>query len=406
MIMTMRVLFGSLVVSLAASAAAQPLARPPRPGEVETDPIRCWWKADRAAVRVGEPFTIVLTCGVIEAGTVTVVPDVSQLEPGALQLTPFEVVSGTRRDDIVSPPWRYLQFEYVARLMSDGFFGQDVMIPRLTVTYRLQTPGGTVQGRDLGYVLPALPIRVLSLVPRGAADIRDASDLTFADIEERRFQAAAALVAALVLFAFAAVLATAGAVRLAGRLRSSRAATVCQLPPAALLRGSLDALSDARAQVSAEGWNAALARRALAALRVAAAVAIGRPVAQEFAEPGTELRDGQLAVRLGWVRRRRAVVSAPTTPRRLAEGDSPAGNDKGRIVLLELHEAMRTFSAAGYSRNGLGSDSTALDTALQDATRAIRRLRARHLWPIARVRQPASAAASVVETMSAAAKRP
>ncbi|HXH25448.1 MAG TPA: hypothetical protein VNI78_09385, partial [Vicinamibacterales bacterium] len=108
----MRVLFGSLVVvGLAAGAAAQPPARPPRPGEVETDPIRCWWKADRAAVRVGEHFTIVLTCGVIEAGTVTVVPDVSQLEPGALQLTPFEVVSGTRRDDIVSPPWRYIQFE-------------------------------------------------------------------------------------------------------------------------------------------------------------------------------------------------------------------------------------------------------------------------------------------------------
>jgi hypothetical protein len=25
----------------------------PRSGEVEADPIRCWWKADRSAIRVG-----------------------------------------------------------------------------------------------------------------------------------------------------------------------------------------------------------------------------------------------------------------------------------------------------------------------------------------------------------------
>ncbi len=42
----------------------------------------------------------------------TVVAAANQLEPGAIQLTPFEVVSGARRDDIVAPPWRYLQFEY------------------------------------------------------------------------------------------------------------------------------------------------------------------------------------------------------------------------------------------------------------------------------------------------------
>ena len=35
-------------------------------GEVESDPIRCWWKTDRTAVRVGERFGLTLTCGVIE----------------------------------------------------------------------------------------------------------------------------------------------------------------------------------------------------------------------------------------------------------------------------------------------------------------------------------------------------
>ncbi|HEY6509560.1 MAG TPA: hypothetical protein VIY56_16175, partial [Vicinamibacterales bacterium] len=36
------------------AATASKLA--PRPGQVESDPIRCWWKTDRTSVRVGETF--------------------------------------------------------------------------------------------------------------------------------------------------------------------------------------------------------------------------------------------------------------------------------------------------------------------------------------------------------------
>src|SRR5262245_38276362 len=155
--------------------AATTPAHPPRqakPGEVESDPIRCWWKADRTSLRVGEKFGLVLTCSVIEAGPITVVPVLNQLEPGALSLTPFEVVSGVSHDDVVTPPWRYIQREYQVRLLSDGFFGQDVTIPALTVTYNLQERGSGSQGRDQQYILPPLPMRILSLVPKSADDIR------------------------------------------------------------------------------------------------------------------------------------------------------------------------------------------------------------------------------------------
>src|SRR5215510_16067295 len=172
----------------AAPAAPAPAPRlPPKAGETTSDPIRCWWKADRTAVRVGERFGLVLTCSVIETGPITVVPVLNQLEPGALSITPFEVVSGARGEDMVAPPWRYVQFDYSVRLLSDGFFGQDVMIPGVTVTYNLQTAGGT-QGRDQTYMLPALPMRILSLVPKSASDIRDASGQTFASIASRRFR--------------------------------------------------------------------------------------------------------------------------------------------------------------------------------------------------------------------------
>src|SRR5512138_42182 len=111
----------------AAKAPAPPPVAPPlppKPGEVSSDPIRCWWKADRTAVRVGEHFGLVLTCSVIETGPITVVPVLNQLEPGALSITPFEVVSGVSHDDVVVAPWRYIQREYAVRLLSDGFFGQ------------------------------------------------------------------------------------------------------------------------------------------------------------------------------------------------------------------------------------------------------------------------------------------
>src|SRR5262245_41522108 len=50
--------------------ASKPVPAPkpapaPKEGEVQSDPIRCWWKADRAAVRVGERFGLVLTCATI-----------------------------------------------------------------------------------------------------------------------------------------------------------------------------------------------------------------------------------------------------------------------------------------------------------------------------------------------------
>src|SRR5262245_55997165 len=90
----------------ALSAQAQ-TGKGPGPGEVETDPIRCWWKTSVSAVQVGERFTLLITCGVIETTQVRVVPTMDKFDPTALTLTPFEVVEGSRHEDIVAFPWRY-----------------------------------------------------------------------------------------------------------------------------------------------------------------------------------------------------------------------------------------------------------------------------------------------------------
>ena len=346
-----------------------------------SDPIRCWWKTDATAVGVGERFTIVLTCSVIETNGVTVVPAVNQLQPGALSIAPFEVVGGRRLDDVVVVPWRYVQFEYDVRLLSEGFFGQDVTIPALTVTYNVQAPGGGAQGRDLGYALPPLPMRILSLVPRTAPDIRDASDDTFAVSASHRFRSSAALVAAGICFAFAAVFAVLAVLYAARRFRRKEAAARA-LPAQSMLRGCLRALADVRAEARG-GWTPTLIRRALAALRVAAAVAVGRQVSQDFVGNEAAEREGQLAVRTGLLRRRRAVLSAPVTPRVIAEelGKGRPPGARTRLALERLGTGLHVFSAARYGRNG-HVDAAALDSALDEGASAVRRLHLSTLWPV------------------------
>jgi hypothetical protein len=373
--------FGAILGTLPSAAAAQTPAKP-REGEVQSDPIRCWWKADRTAVRVGERFGLVLTCAVIEAGPITVVPVLNQLEPGALSITPFEVVSGARGDDMVAPPWRYVQFDYSVRLLSDGFFGQDVMIPGVTVTYNLQTTGGT-QGRDQTYVLPALPMRILSLVPRSASDIRDASGQTFASIASRRFRSSLARVLAWGSFAFAAVLAVFAIVRAVGHFRSKSAVTVRKLPVPSVLGGCLDTINEVAADASRTGWTPGLARRAGAAMRIAGAVALDRPVAQDFVGRDAVEREGQVTVRKGWIRPRRVLLSASVTSKSIAShlGNGRELRANTRARLESISDALGAFSAASYGRNDK-ADGSALDAAAESSKDAIRSLRASARWPM------------------------
>ena len=387
---THRLCFALAVAGLLAAAPAFAQAkRAPRPGEVESDPIRCWWKADRGAIRVGERFTLVLTCGVIETTSIKVVPAVNQLEAGAISLTPFEAVSGNRHDDVVVPPWRYIQYEYSMRLLSEGFFGQDVNIPALTVTYNLQSPGaGSTEGRDQTYLLPALPMRVLSILPRSAADIHDESGQTFANVESRRGRATVEVVAASIAFAFAGVLAALALVHLAGKIRAHDPKVVRPLSQPAVLRGALSALQASRSAAAREGWTPALMARAVAALRIAGAAALGRQIAQLHVTNGEAERLGQLEVRSGILRRKRVLLSAATTPAALLSAIENR-RDVSRTTVQPIMDALQLFSGAVYGREG-EADSMALNNAVDQALVAVRGLWTRSLNPFSAARRNAA----------------
>jgi len=333
----------------------------------------------------------------METERAAVVPNVSDLELTAIQLPPFDVVGGTRHEDIVVPPWRYVQYVYTVRLLGEEFFGRDVAIPRTNVTFRIQTGGAeAAEGNEHTYVLPSMPMRILSLLPAQAADIRDPSVDTFGDIEARLFRSTTELVAAVICFGFAAVLLVIAAVRAMERFRKRGPVRVPTVPVRTVLGGCLDEVARVRAEAARDGWTPGLAARALPAFRVAAAIALSQPVTQTLIAGDTPTREGQLALGYGMLRRR-ALVSAPITTDAI-DRLRPAGNPNrppgvNQDALDQIREALAALSAIRYGRN-CPVDGQDLDRRLDNGSSALRRLRAARLWP--------ARAAAALATKSAA----
>src|ERR1043165_5376264 len=90
-----------LVVGVTSGFAQAPAPKPQAALDmVEVEPITCWWRTSTSAVRSGEPFTLTLTCAVVETEGNKVMADFSKLDPTVVQLPPFEVLGGTHPGDL------------------------------------------------------------------------------------------------------------------------------------------------------------------------------------------------------------------------------------------------------------------------------------------------------------------
>jgi len=360
-----------------------------QPGDVEVEPIKCFWKTDRSTIIVGERFTVVLTCGIIDTDKIKAVPDFNQLEGSTIGLQPFEVVKGVRHEDVRNPPWRYVQYEYTARLIAEGLFEKDIDLPAVKLTYHIQSSvGGGSTGRDQTYQLPAMAMHVGSLVPKKATDIRDTSANTFAEIEARRVRSTGEFVAALIAFGFAVVLLGLTLVRVVGRYRVRTPAAARPLGVSAVLSGCLREAGRVQSDASG-GWTPELASRALTVLRIGGAVALDRPVAQSIVGVAAVPREGQIALRKGLLGRRRSLVSTATTPgtiaRSRASTNGHAPNARTHAMLKEFEESLAVISRARYGRDGK-LDGSALDAAFENGLSALRRLRTANTWPMRMIR--------------------
>jgi hypothetical protein len=372
----------------AAPAAAQ---------DVATDPLQCWWRTSAGAVRVGEPFSVVLTCAVLETEAATVVVDQSRLEPTVVQFAPFEVLGGSHGADLRSGQRRFFQYDYRLRLINETMFGKDAALPETKISYRVQSTVGqktAIQGRDQTYLLPAQSIKVLSLVPADAADIRDTSAETFTDIDARAFRANLFSVVGTVLFVVAALLTLLAIVRLVRRYRTPSAATARPLSDAAILRAAAAELRAVRRAREDGGWTPELAGRALAALRVPAAYTLGRKVGFVVvgtgAPPESALREfqsgGSLFLRTGWPKTKTIAVSGAVTAQTIARERARAGIGAKRAALLDaLAGALAAFTTAQYGRVDGTLDDAALDGALATAFDVLKRVRLEQTWIMKRI---------------------
>jgi hypothetical protein len=353
-----------VLIAMTATAPAQQVEQ----STAESDPITCWLKTTKTAVHIGEQFNLALTCAIVDTPRVAVVPDLGPVEPTTIQLAPFEVVGGTRHPDIQAGTRRYLQFEYTLRLIADSFFGQDVAIPAVVLKYvvQIRDGGAAQQGREKSYVLPVLPVRIISLVPQNASDIRDASRSTFADIETHAFRATVAYVVGAFLLAISALLLIVGIMRAFSRHGGKRRVTEDRLAPATIARSCVTALHGAMDRAASKGWTAELLGEALAALRIGAALALKRPVTQRHVEPGFVAREGQVTVRKGVVRPRNFAISAPIT-------SATAG---------PFADALKVFTEARYGRERETEDAKLFEL-LEDSSRVLSSLRTRLFWRLA-----------------------
>ena len=370
---------------------------------VEVDPIRCWWRTSAGAIRVGEPFSIMLTCAVVENALNTVVPDQSQIEPAALQLPPFEVTGGRGFVDRRSPDHRFFQYEYQVRLIQEDVFGADVALPPLEIRYRIRTrmsDGSEVDGLEGVYVLPPASVRVLSLVPDDASDIREAAGGTFGEPDDLASQASVLRLVAIVLFSLGAVVAIQLLVGVTRRF-ARRDETPRELIPAALvLRGASRELGAVQRQRVDEEWSADLVGRALAALRIVGAHALERRTGQAAlpvkARGYPEEDQGYLVMPGGWLRDAPVLVCGSVTGATVATALEAVGpGNQHRPGLEDLQAALARFTEALYGRQGDSLDESALDESVERSIALAQRLAVQQLWPVKRFHALTARAAAV-----------
>jgi hypothetical protein len=336
---------------------------------VEVDPIRCWWQTSKGAVSIGEVFELSITCAVLENQTVQVVPDESRLAVSSIQLQPFEILGGSHPADTRAGGRRFLQHRYSLRLIDPGAFGADIRVPQQQVHYRVQTrvaADAALQGRDLIYLLPAIPLRVLSQVPREAEDIRDGSRNLLDRAAALGTRAGILEVAAAALVAIGLVLAVAGLVRalVGARVRTARGAG--RAPEAAILRAVSAELEEVQRRAGIEGWTTELVQRALAAARIVAAAAGGGRISQRKLDGGRNHLEGRLLVTHGWPKKATVAVSSAQT----TAPDQGLGGALGRLT------------SAAYG-GGTAPNREALDEAVAGTVEAARQLVRQRTGPVA-----------------------
>jgi hypothetical protein len=365
--------------------AAPAQQEPPLEKVLGWEPIRCWRQASAGAVAIGQSFTVTLTCAAYDADNARVIPDESRLGVASIQMAPFEILGGSHPPDVRRGSRRFFQYDYQLRIISRDAIGRDVNLPALTISYRIHSTVGAaamLEGRDLSYLMPMMPIKVLSLVPADAADIRDASEASLGAVESLRFRSNLFQVLTLAFTALAAIMVVLALVPLARSATATEGSEPGRLPDRAVLARAASELADVQAQVARETWTDDLISRALGATRVVAAAAIDQPSSQQPVPAGGAVPDGRLLVKHGGIRAITATVSSPITADDLARARTRPGSpfSTTRQQQIEgLQSGLSIMTAALY-RKEPARDAAALDEAVRHAMAVAKQIATERSW--------------------------
>ena len=124
------------------------------------------------------------------------------------------------------------------------------------------------------YNLPDLPVRILSLVPKKATDIRDSVQESFAAPKARLVRATSQFIAAGILFGLSVLMVAFAVVHIVRRKRERAPVHAAALSDTRLMRACLQEISRLRSEALRNGWTPERAASALTVLRIGIAVAI------------------------------------------------------------------------------------------------------------------------------------
>jgi hypothetical protein len=331
---------------------------------------------------VGQPFSVVLTCAVLENESVRVVPDESPLAVGTVQLAPFELLSGSHPADLRSGQRRFFQYDYNLRLVEPSAIGRDVGLPTLVIHYRVESrlQAQALEGRDRTYVLPSQSVHITSNVPADAPDIRDGSDAPFGAVEATRFRARMFDIAAMALGALGIILLVPAAIRAMGLSRKRVKRHGATVTDRAVIGRALSELATAHNE-GRGGWTPDLVARALTSARLLAGYAISRPANQQPLASGAQPPDARVAVMSGLAKKRRVSVASAVTPDDLGRAleQLPLANATQRRALLDrLRDALTTLTRAEYAAEP--PQDAEVDEAVRATLAAGQHVKREHAW--------------------------
>jgi len=229
-------------------------------------------------------------------------------------------------------------------------------------------------------VMPMMPIKVLSLVPADADDIRDASNASFAAVDSLRFRSSLFRVLTLTFAALAAVMAVLALVPLARSRTATAGHERERIPNRAILDRAVQDLGAVQSRAGGEGWSDDTVARALALMRLIAGAAIGHPISQRPIAKNGDVPEGRLLVEHGLLRKERATVSSPVTADDVLRAEGQGAFSTTRRQQLEgLRSGLVVFTNALY-RQEPSRDASPLDEAVRHAIAVAKDVSAERSW--------------------------